>query len=56
MVIRLKRSLLCMFNKAANSQSRPPFFEGENQIFDCVTNSLKSGITRSSQFNRPFDL
>ncbi len=56
MVIRLKRLLLCVFNKAANSQSRPPFFEGENQIFDCVTNSLKIGITRSSQFNRPFDL
>jgi hypothetical protein len=45
-----------MFDKAANSQSRSPFFEDENQIFDCVTNSLKNDITTSSQFDRPFDL
>ena len=56
MVIRLKRLLLCMFNKAANSQSRLPFVEGENQIFDCVTNSLKSDITCLTQFDRPFDI
>ena len=56
MVIRLKRSLFCMFNKTTNSQSRSPLVEGENQIFDCTTNSMKSDITRSSQFDRPFDL